>query len=81
MEGFDQLKVYIENIKEIVSEPFYDAGFRKKLRQEFEPYLNAFIDEKGGVRFKPSQLDADGLPRHWAELRAMTFPRSSQPKT
>jgi hypothetical protein len=61
MEGFDQLQRLVEEIKQIVLA--YDDRDRLMLRRGYDPLLDGFIDEKGKVRFKPPQHDADELPQ------------------
>jgi hypothetical protein len=56
MEGVDQLEGLLGEITQIVSA--YDDRDRLMLRRGHEPHLDGFIDEKGKVRFKPSQLDS-----------------------
>jgi hypothetical protein len=54
LEGMDQLKNCIEQVMQIVSALHYDDRDRRMLRQQHEPFLDGFIDEKGKRRLDPS---------------------------
>ncbi|MGD0533506.1 MAG: DUF3102 domain-containing protein, partial [Methyloceanibacter sp.] len=62
VEGIDQIKLYIREIKKIVSSPFYDDRDRLMIRREHRPFLDGFISEKGKCCFDAKEFDSAITP-------------------
>jgi hypothetical protein len=63
VNAMDQVNDGVDELRSFVAARCFDDQDRRMIRHKHTPYLDGFIDEKGKLRFTPSQLVVDGFPQ------------------